>query len=87
MTNFYVQSQIMCKNWDKKLATNCEVSFDYALVSHKQAGNSATSLSGVVNNLQSKESSKIDLSARFSTLHIALFLWGSCSALGIDINL
>ena len=38
--------------------------------------NSTVSLSGVVTNLKSNESSRINLSARFSTLHIALFLLG-----------
>ena len=41
------------------------------------AANSTVSLSGVVTNLNSNESSKIYLSAKVSTWHMALLLLGN----------
>ena len=39
--------------------------------------NSAVSLSGVVTSLKNKESSKMNLAAKFSTFHITLFFLGN----------
>ena len=39
--------------------------------------NSTVSLSGIVTNLNNKESSKMSLSAKVSTLHMALLLLGN----------
>ena len=79
----------MHKTWDEKLIINHEVClitswcpanklvwYSAIILSVHISGtaNSAVSLSGVVTILKSNESSKMNLSARFSTLCIAPFL-------------
>ena len=63
----------------KNLIADCEVGFYHTLVSPEQTsmGSSAASLSGVDIILKSIKSSSMNLSARFSTLHIALSLLGN----------